>query len=169
MPSPPASLRATFARLDRQFEEFERLLPVVERRAEGVSGWSVGEHLDHLLIADGTLMDAIETPSTEELSPFSTVGRTLLLLRWIPRGRGRAPKRTQPREVDAERLAAGVVEARDRSRRLQSLDARFTDRRPVAKHPYFGGMSVAQCWRFMEVHHHHHLKIVRDVLKRSPR
>ena len=33
------------------------------------------------------------------------------------------------------------------------------------KHPYFGALDIAEWMRFMDVHHRHHLKIIRDIRK----
>ena len=33
------------------------------------------------------------------------------------------------------------------------------------RHPYFGALDISEWMRFMDVHHRHHLKIVRDIRK----
>ncbi len=158
----------TFRRIERQFGEMESLIEHHGHRADRVSEWSIGQHLDHLLRADRGILRSVETPSEQSLRPFSTLGRLVLLLRWIPRGKGRAPKSTLPEEPTPESLSAELGRILDLAARLREDTESHESPTLVARHPIFGGMTVAQCWRFMEVHHQHHLKIVHDIRRAIP-
>src|SRR5688500_12803314 len=71
------------------------------RRRPGLSGWSVGEHLEHVARVDLSTLAGLERvladPANGSPRRITTVGRAVLLLGWIPRGRGQAPRAVLPR------------------------------------------------------------------------
>ena len=93
------------------------------------------------------------------------MGRVVLKTGFIPRGRGKAPRATRPAERDAEDIEAGM-------RRLAGRLDELLEQLPLLEeagwrtlHPYFGALDISEWMRFMDVHHRHHLKIVRDIRK----
>jgi uncharacterized damage-inducible protein DinB len=163
-----SSTRRTLARLERDFDEFQIFTPLAERRMERISAWSVGEHLDHLMKVDRSIFDRIEAPVETPLRPLSTLGRIVLWSGWIPRGKGKAPDMARPQAVPPEQLVERIRAARDLLDRAVATPQRLADPRRIAKHYLLGGMSAAQWLRFLAVHHHHHVKIIRDVLRADP-
>lgn len=135
-----------------------------------VSGWCALEHAEHMARADeGSLHQlerALERSRSGEPGPrLKLPGRAVLALRWFPRGVGESPELSRP--VRAER---GVVAAELRRVRegIDALAGRLPEiaaGRGRAGHPIFGGLTPAQWFRFLWIHHHHHLKIVRDIRK----
>lgn len=129
-----------------------------------VSGWSALQHTDHMARADDGALHQLETALERDGGPrFKLAGRVILGLGWIPRGAGKAPSGTQPEARSREEVAAALHSVRDRvgalGGRLEAIDAA----RGRASHPVFGGLRPAQWLRFLQVHHHHHLKIVADI------
>jgi hypothetical protein len=56
-------------------------------------------------------------------------------------------------------------------RRIAALEDRLDEiarGRGRASHPVFGGLTPARWVRFFWVHHHHHLKIIREVRSARP-
>lgn len=135
-----------------------------------VSGWCALEHAEHIAKADDAslrqLEQALERSRAGEAGPrIRLAGRLALALGWIPRGVGKAPPTARPEGIDPAEVAEALRRARERVEALRpSLDEiAAADGR--ASHPVFGGLTPAQWVRFLWMHHHHHLKIVRDIRK----
>ena len=75
-----------------------------QARAPGVSAWSVGEQLEHLLLSDRRILGGIEgvlEASAQGTAPPGEGGPTLIgrFILWsgiVPRGRAKAPGSTVP-------------------------------------------------------------------------
>ena len=77
----------------------------------------------------------------------------------MPRGKGKAPDRTISKtEVTRDQLEISYDSALHSLNRLRDLapDKTF-------KHPLFGWMLKKDTIKFIGIHTHHHLKIVRDI------
>lgn len=139
----------------------------LERRQPRVSRWSVAQHLEHLAAADRVTCDWIDRLLNDPecglpVAP-KLVGRLILGLGYIPRGRGKAPRAVVPSGLPAAAVRAlwATSAARwrgygDRLPAIAACPAGFP-------HPYFGVLPLVEWLRFTPVHHHHHLKIVRDI------
>lgn len=175
-----ATTRRILERMTRQVDELAELAAGdaarLARRAADVSGWSVGEHLQHLALTDLAVLGAIERHERGESigatgvkttrRGISLVGRVVLLFGRIPRGRGRAPELVRPVDFTVERLRRDLA---DVSRRLAALvaDPARVDRSTArAPHPVFGSLSASEWMRFLVIHHRHHQRIVRDIERR---
>lgn len=157
------SLRRSLGRIDGQFDELLELASRPDVRVEKISGWSVDQHLDHVLKVDRSIARVFEQPEAGALPPLSRIGWVILTTGWIPRGRGKAPGAVAPQPAPPAQLAAQVQEVRDLLAQTLSSEELLADPRAIAPHPLFGGLSAARWVRFVAVHHHHHLKIIRDV------
>ncbi|MDX1546500.1 MAG: DinB family protein [Rhodothermales bacterium] len=143
----------------------DRLLGAVP----SVSAWSPGGHLHHLSAINaqvlGSLLRALE--GDDVLTPGGSptwIGRLLLGLGRLPRGKGRAPKRFHPPDdLTPESVAQVLAEARrsldaigPHLGRLAALDGRMT-------HSLLGRFDAVEWLRFARIHTAHHLRIARDV------
>lgn len=143
-----------------------------DARNDGVSAWSVGEHLEHLLLANRGMVDWLAPTIAGEEPELrgdpdgrpTVAGRVVLLTGYLPRGVGRAPGRTVPEGIDRIEVAEGLRSVLATTRELASglqvierSDARMT-------HPALGTLDAAEWLRFARIHHCHHEKIVRDIL-----
>lgn len=143
-----------------------------DARDGDVSDWSVGRHLEHLLRANRGIVDWLAPTIAGEEPELrgdpdgrpTIVGRAVLLTGYLPRGVGKAPGRTVPEGVDrvvvAEGLRSVLATAREMAAGLDVIErseARMT-------HPALGTFDAAQWLRFARIHHHHHEKIVRDLI-----
>ncbi len=141
--------------------------PLHAAEAARVSRWAVGKQLEHLLLSDRLILDRFDrlTDGREGPAPggLTILGRVILRAGFIPRGRGKAPKAVKPAGRDAADIEAGL-------RRLAERLDDLTEQLPLLEeadwrlpHPYFGALNIGEWMRFMDVHHRHHLKIVRDI------
>lgn len=144
---------------------------VLETRKPSVSGWSVGEHVDHLVLAEQALLEwvegAIDDPASRSTggAPNRT-GRLVLVSGWIPRGRAKAPGPTVPDTPDLSLLPGRLADLARLSGRLEPRLSEVHASRTTFEHPILGHFTPAQWLRFLDVHHRHHEKIIRDIRAR---
>lgn len=136
-------------------------------RAAAVSGWSVAEQLEHLVLVDRAVLKGIgrilDDPQPPAGPDINLLGRVVLGTGFMPRGRARTTLAYNPAAMLQEALHAAILDVdrglREMAPRLGGLE-RAGGR---SRHPRFGGLGGRQWLRFLAVHHHHHLKIVRDI------
>jgi hypothetical protein len=166
-----AAIRQQHARVADQLDRMIALAadPAdLERRVPEVSDWSVGLQLEHVThVCRGVLdtLGRILGGDAREASGPNFLGWVFLTLNWIPRGRGKVPEKMRPQGIDGGRLQANLDRER---RRLAELDLdALAGAGGTLPHPIFGPLDARRWLRFLEVHNHHHWKIVRDVLHSS--
>ena len=137
---------------------------VLERRRERISTWNVGEQMQHVALVDGGILELLEqaAPPADVADKGPTaIGRVMLLAGYIPRGKGRAPSFVLPRDVDPGGLEPTLASIRER---FAALDlGRIAAGGALGRHPVFGYLDAARWLRFVDIHHHHHWKIIRDI------
>ena len=94
---------------------------------------------------------------------INLLGRVLLACGRIPRGRGKAPRGSEGEERSAAELAGAIERVRAELGRLENDSERLGRRKPVLRHPYFGGLDARQSLRMLAIHTDHHLRIVADI------
>jgi hypothetical protein len=144
-------------------DELEGSIPHQSFTVTGVSSASVGWHIEHSLLVLDTSVKALHKSNPAEYkSAFSFWKTVTFLAGRFPRGRGKAPQVVQPTtDINEASLINHLMETKARINGLSSLTNRH-----FMKHPYFGHLKRSEAMRFMELHTAHHLKIIRDILKR---
>lgn len=138
------------------------------RSKSNVSAWNVGEHLEHLLLADralliwvsGVLDAAEEGPAESE----TDVGRHILSQGSIPRGRGVTPAFADPSGMGPEALRSDLLDLRSTAEALVPRAAEIEAKTETRAHHALGPLSAAGWLRFLHIHHDHHDGIIADVL-----
>jgi hypothetical protein len=133
-----------------------------------VSGWSAGEHLDHLAKVSNGIAQLILRNKPVEARPLNLLGRAVLATGWIPRGRARSPEPLRGAVSTLEELEGLFSSGEELLRRLEDAPARAT-RHLLTRHPYFGALDARHSIRFVSVHIHHHLKIVDEIARAARR
>lgn len=165
------SLDRSFQQLLRDLDEMERMLPLAAVRIEQLSGWSIGDHVEHAVNVGDSILKRLRSgaPPDASTKPLNLIGRGVLLIGWIPRGKGRSPKTLVPKSIALDELKSRIAAHREDlsglSREPQII-LRSTVRFP---HHIFGTFNARQWVRFMAIHQHHHLKIMRDLASASLR
>jgi hypothetical protein len=156
-----------FEQLDRHCRRVQALIDEGEAalavRVPEVSGWSVGQQVDHVLRILDRGLGRVERGGKTPSKGINLVGRICLSTGWIPRGVGKAPEGMDGQEVPAAEMAERLAALRAR---LAAIRDRPEGPRPgerVLPHPYFGGLDLPQTVRFWAVHTAHHLKIIDDI------
>lgn len=137
-------------------------LPHSSAFAASVSAWSVGQQIEHCGKAMVDICDAVMDSSPPMPRPAFSLQRFILLATgWIPRGRAKAPASVLPSEhPTTEQLAKILDLSSQRVEQVQTLpDSAWFG------HPILGPMSRNTTLKFLRIHNHHHLKLIRDILK----
>lgn len=153
-------------KLLKQYTQIENLLKlehsVLSRRIEFISGWGIAEHIDHCLKVSARLLGGLSNPTISEENGINAIGRVILLVGIIPKGRN-APSFTLPTTASIEELHHALTHARVLLAEVTKDSQVVRSREKVFKHPIFGWLTRAQALRFLEVHTNHHLKIIRKI------
>lgn len=132
-----------------------------------VSGWSVGEHVEHLYLADRGVLSwiprALDDPGAPEEGGPSRIGRVVLLTGRIPRGRGRAPEGTGPSGAEAPEVAASLPKLADLLSDLGERSDEVAACRATLGHPALGHFDTLRWLRFLHIHHAHHRRIIDEI------
>jgi hypothetical protein len=149
-------------------QQLSTLLTALEQRIpqqamlnEKVSATSVGWHIEHtLLVVNGISKSIAQSDPKAYKWSFSFPRMVVFFRNKIPRGRGKAPQRTQPnKEFNAETLQNRVASARESIRMLEGLHPKSN-----FEHPYFKQLDLKQTIQFIAIHTQHHLDIIDDII-----
>ena len=158
----------TLRALEGVVERAEREPSVSARRAD-VSGWSVGEHLAHVSLANRKMAAAVKSilvggPEVASDGETSDIARSILAGGGIPRGVASAPAGTEPgAERSDEELRDLVSRARTDFRRLAAMEETIRAVSGVVAHPLLGPFSASEWVRFAAIHTRHHLAIADEI------
>ncbi|MEM1177340.1 MAG: DinB family protein [Acidobacteriota bacterium] len=136
-------------------------------RAEKVSQWSAGWHVEHLSMTAALIVDYLEkfleVGGESGWKGPNWVGWMVLLSRFIPRGAADVPDFLDPEGIDIEALRRQLD---DTARRLRALEVhldKLSAIKGTQQHPLLGHFTVKQWFDFLVIHDHHHYKIIRDI------
>ncbi len=140
------------------------------KAASTVSEWSVGDHLEHVMRADAGILQWLHKVAggnePDQSGRPTRVGYLVLLLGFIPRGRGKAPTWTRPERPRMDVIRDGLGEARESAHRLRGHVATLRNSPARMPHPLLGHFSAYQWVRFARIHHAHHRRIMDDIVSR---
>ena len=148
--------------LQNALNQIDDFIPHREAIDATVSKVNVAWHLDHSLKVFNAVVSNMQKsdPATYE-NNFSFMGRIIFALKYIPRGKAKAPKHVMPSEtILIDDIKTQLAEARRHITILPSLD-----KNSYFKHPLFGNVNTSRVIRFLDAHTTHHLKIVKSILK----
>ena len=124
-------------------------------------------HVAHLWRVDSGILGWIEAALDGDGSPPggtpTATGRAVLVSGWIPRGRANAPEISLPEAADVEDLSERLSGLRGLAERIEPRLSEIHAIRATRDHPILGHFTPSQWLRFLEIHHRHHDKIVRDI------
>ncbi|MEW4923188.1 DUF1569 domain-containing protein [Algibacter sp. 2305UL17-15] len=149
--------------LHHLLSEIEQHIPFKDTTNTIVSQVTVGWQLDHALkVTNAVCRVLIKTNPNKYKKEFNFTRMLLFPLCYIPRGKAKAPKIVLPPDF---------ISTEDLFQQLKTARAQIENVKPLPKtshfiHHIFGMLSKEQTLRFLEIHTKHHLKIVRDILKK---
>jgi hypothetical protein len=133
----------------------------------GVSKWSLGKHLEHLYRSSHYVLDRLDE-SMAGLNPsgrMSIYGRGLMIGGFIPRGVFRTIPPLEPVSGNIDDIEPLRQRLAFRLERLQWDLDQIKSSSGRSLHPRMKYLSASEWLFFADVHHRHHLAIIRDILK----
>lgn len=174
MPKHPSRRsRAAHLSIDRVLDDLSELIDIAADQGKlalkvpKVSSWSVADQIEHLRLADLSIVRAIrglDADGPRQGSP-RFVGRLVLATAFIPRGKGRAPGITSPDHPDLQQLPDRLGVAREEYASLHERLGALADSPATIRHPALGHFTAAQLLAFGVIHHRHHRKIINDICR----
>lgn len=150
-------------RLNELVSELESKIPFCHTSNTKVSAGSVGWHTEHCLLTLNGVINTLKQSNPKDYKwTFNLIRIIVLTTKKIPRGRAKSPKIVRPdSSIDKTQLEIHLSKTRNTLKvlKLLSKDNYF-------EHPYFGNLKLQQTKNFLEIHTHHHLEIIRDILKK---
>jgi hypothetical protein len=146
--------------LAHQLAEMESMIPDAHVENLAVSNGSVGWHLAHTILVINQVISAVAISDPARYRPKQKfIKWVIFLTKRIPRGKVKAPKVVEPaQDMDLkealERASIGIIN-------LMSVE-----KNQFFSHPMFGDLNRGKTIQFLWIHTEHHLKIVRDLLKK---
>ena len=158
-----------FLTLIESLEQWTCSQECLNQRQEKISAWSVGQQLDHLLLADQLNLKAVRMlgmgRGQESSDGLNEAGLLVFTSGIIPLGKSTAPDFVIPREdpgADAlEQLRQDVLGGwQEVAPRLDEIDSRGL----VLTHHAVGELGAWQWLRFARIHTQHHRNIAERIL-----
>ncbi len=151
-----------------QIDRLEAMLGRFALREPGISNWSVGEHLEHIIEANLFTLKKIDKNIENGPEPgpkLKLIGRLVLFWGWIPKGSGKSPSFLIPKGNTLEQVRHALNEYTHLTATLDSHPYTLQKSRYAFPHPFFGMLTVKQWLRMTEVHTNHHLKIMQAICR----
>lgn len=149
-------------KLASQIKESASYIEQANKVKPSVSKASIAWQIYHLLSVIVAVVKTLkESQNKAPKEKFNFWKHFVLITRFIPRGKVKAPKSVNPTgNISRSQLEMIIEEAQKAIQDLAKLprEAHF-------KHPVLGYLQKKKAIHFLEVHTEHHLKIIRDTLK----
>lgn len=144
-----------------QLEELKHFIDLGDQRNPEVSKAGTYWHIDHSLnVIKGIIQTLEESDPKDYKSKFSIWKWLVMTFKVIPRGKAKAPKQTlSAQEATQESLLQKHASTVSDVARIPEIAEN-----KVFKHPIFGWMKKQETVKFITIHTHHHIKIIRDIL-----
>ncbi len=149
--------------LSQELSELESYIRFRDSLDPKVSKVPIAWHLDHTLRTINEIYKAVERSAPEKYKARFNPGRSLVLItNRIPRGRAESPKIVRPPDLIV--TDSLYIQLRQSRKNLIAYDSLPVD--AYFSHPYLGDLRKKTARKFLKIHTEHHLKIIRDILKK---
>lgn len=147
--------------VEDRVDSLEAMIAHAEVIKHKVSKEAVGWHIDHSLkVIIKTCMAVKKSDPNDYKWHFNYARFHVFTLKSFRRGVVRAPNSVRPQgEVIVEALHNQMTTARALLKEISNLPVNSN-----FNHPYFGLINLPQVHKFLNIHTHHHLKIMRDII-----
>jgi hypothetical protein len=126
-----------------------------------VSKRGVDWHLDHILRVMASVTAQLKQSNPEDyVKTFNFKRELIFFTKKIPTGRVQAPKHVNTlTEINRDDVNSLLDKAKQNEIEFTTLS-----KNAYFNHPFFGHLNKKQTKRFLEVHTHHHLKIIDRII-----
>ena len=148
--------------IDAQLSKIQEYLNKRDQTVSKISSKSTFWHIDHSLKVILGIIETLKVPATEKYRPKYNFTRFYILTTGhIPRGLGKAPKAVMANaEISVEKLVYLFEKTKVTVATLDDIPQEY-----FFPHPYFGDVKKKKAIRFLGIHTHHHLKIIKEISK----
>lgn len=128
---------------------------------EAISKANVGWHIQHSFIVITKIIEATKQSNPNNYKWKFNFKRTLIYtLKKIPRGKAKAPKTVVPVENATFEILQQL-----KKQALKSISTlNLLHKNNYFSHPYFGDLKLSHTIKTLNIHTHHHLTIINDIL-----
>ena len=149
-------------KLQKYLAELETKIPNLEDYNPTVSKSNVGWHIEHILLTNKMIIEAVEKSNPANYKWSFKLSRIVVFtMNKIPRGRAKAPKVVVPKTYDEQTLLEHLKIV---TLKIQALENISSDK--YFDHPYFGNLRLTKTIKFLEIHTNHHLEIINDIIEK---
>lgn len=150
--------------------ELERLIDEDrDRRADSVSAWTFGQHVEHMYLVAHWVLDRIhesmESKRTDQRMNLVARGYFVFGLGWTPRGVYPTLAELVPKSGSREDILPLKDSLEHRLRELSWTWEEIAAHSGRSYHPWMTWLTTKQWFFFLERHNRHHRRILRDVAR----
>jgi hypothetical protein len=140
--------------------QLEQHLPQLNMLDTNISNADVAWHIAHSLLTVNGIIGALHKSDPSKYSwSFNLTRSYIFASNKINRGKGKAPSVVQPKSSDLETIQQLLILCRERMDLLDNIPSTH-----FFHHPYLGNLRKKQTLKFLNIHTHHHLKIIEDIV-----
>jgi|TARA_R110002012_G_scaffold233759_1_gene407102 hypothetical protein len=142
--------------------KIEQVIPHFNTVNTNVSNRGVDWHLDHILRVMASVTSQLKQSNPDDyVKTFNFKRELIFLTKKIPKGRVQAPKHVNTlTEIDKNEVKSLLEKAKENEISFSTIP-----KNAYFNHPFFGHLNRNQTKRFLQVHTHHHLNIINDIIK----
>lgn len=150
-------------KLDRLIQELESNIKNFEVTNLSISKAAIGWHIDHCFIMISRVISALEKSDPADFKPnFSWKRIIVFATNTVPRGKIKAPDVVLPQgEITEQSLKQHLEKVKEKILKIEKFD-----KNSFFPHPFLKDLNVKQTRKFLILHTTHHVKIMRDILKK---
>ncbi|MFM6948763.1 MAG: DUF1569 domain-containing protein [Aquirufa sp.] len=150
--------------LEKQLAEIDALMEKSSAKNPLVSEADVAWHLEHSLLVINQVISSLKHSNAKFYQPTFSIVKWLVIV-WgiIPKGKAKAPQAVSPKEGSGkDKIIQELALALENVEDLKSIPGN-----KYFEHPLFGHINTKLTPRFLAIHTHHHLKIVKAINGRT--
>lgn len=147
--------------IEAQLNALSEFIKFYDHQNPAISNASVGWHIEHSLLVIKQITSTVAQSNPKLFkSKFNFKRFWVFFLNYIPRGKAQAPKIVIPNKV----LSMDSLEESIKNSFQALIYLKNCEPNQYFLHPFFGALNRDQTIRFLSIHTHHHLKIIKDIL-----
>jgi hypothetical protein len=145
--------------------QLENYLVFKNTEKASVSSSNVGWHIQHSLLVIIKIIESVQQSDPLKFKRDINLNRIIVFtMNGFPRGKAKAPQTVQPEETITEGSILQTMEKANKA--IAQLSECAPNQYFV--HPYFGKLNVKSTHKFLKIHTHHHIKIIKDIITYTP-
>jgi len=149
-------------KLEHPLEELRQVMDQYQITNLKVSKASIGWHTEHALLTIDRIIENLVQSDKKNYQWKPNFSKWFVFYTYtIPRGVAKSPRSVRPEHnLSREELENHIQHTKRKLIQLENAE-----KRQFFEHPNFGHLKKKETLYFLGLHTHHHIKIIRDILK----